>query len=407
MLSRFHPPDVAWTPELRWILFRGFGPRDAGFHEGIDPARAFDLAQCFDLSARICSRTSRALLERATGASLDGLTQAHFATVASSLKMTDLGRRLGKTAGELGTSIVFLKGAAIDFLHLSGNGGRRYCDLDILVPLDRIGDFSAALHQLGWKTSPLPDSEHQEVPLFHPVDGTVEIHRTLLGVRLPGSRRSLDATALDEGGMTRPIPGFPASCVAPVAAILRAHAIVHGLAQHGSAPASYPMFRLLADLADLGSAPADLAEAGGFLREIDGNDLAALGELIEFLRSGGPAYPRPAAGPVRDLLFHILAGALDDRYRSGLKADPAGLSPLSDRTGLVALLLAARKAAVISNAQVDAIYGPPKHPIGYAARRLLRPFDLIARFAVSLGARLRSHGAKAGEGPGPPPPRTR
>ena len=394
---RFRPPDVDWTPELRWVLFRSFGPSAAAFREPVDSARALELAERFDLAARIRSRTAREVLSREAGESLDGFSQACFANVASSLKMGDAARRLGTAAEELGIPIVFLKGAAIDFLRLSGNGARSYSDLDVLVPLERIPDFTAALCDLGWRPSEFPDSEHQEVPLHHLMDGMVEIHRTILGVRLPGNRGSLDAQALVQSGMTQPIPGFPRSCFAPSAEVLRAHAIVHGLLQHGSAPASYPLFRFLSDLADLGYGPGEVAAASRLLREVDEADLSAVAELLAFLSAPGPAEAAPETGPARDLLFHIVSGVTDERYRRSLKSSSGFFLPVSDHGPSASFLLSARKAIVLSNAQVDAIYGPPRSAFGYAARKLLRPFDLVRRYGASLVARFRSTPPRAGD----------
>jgi hypothetical protein len=45
-------------------------------------------------------------------------------------------------------------------------------------------------------------------------------------------------------------------------------------------------------------------------------------------------------------------------------------------------------AVFLSNAQIDAIYGPPRHPLGYLGRRLARPFDLLrrlGRYSASRG----------------------
>jgi len=36
-------------------------------------------------------------------------------------------------------------------------------------------------------------------------------------------------------------------------------------------------------------------------------------------------------------------------------------------------------AVFLTRSQIDAIYGPPRHPLGYLGRRLARPFDLLRR----------------------------
>jgi hypothetical protein len=44
------------------------------------------------------------------------------------------------------------------------------------------------------------------------------------------------------------------------------------------------------------------------------------------------------------------------------------------------------EAVFLTRAQIDAIYGTPRHRLGYLGRRLARPFDLVRRLG-SYGAR--------------------
>ena len=39
---RLNPPEVPFTPELRWVLARAFGPADRPFDEAIDAREACD-----------------------------------------------------------------------------------------------------------------------------------------------------------------------------------------------------------------------------------------------------------------------------------------------------------------------------------------------------------------------------
>ena len=103
---------------------------------------------------------------------------------------------------------------------------------------------------------------------------------------------------------------------------------------------------------------------------------------------------RPASGlaarseePGR-LLRHWLAGHLDEDYRRALKVRremqvPPGTSAPR------AHLEAARRALLLDDDQIDAIYGRPASRAGYLARRLWRPFDLAGRLAASAWAAKR------------------
>jgi hypothetical protein len=83
------------------------------------------------------------------------------------------------------------------------------------------------------------------------------------------------------------------------------------------------------------------------------------------------------------LLRHHLAGALEPAYRRHLSLQELR-HPLGDRGWLVAALRTAGVALLLSRPQIDAIYGPPRHRWGYAARRAARPFDLAWRAARAL-----------------------
>jgi hypothetical protein len=58
----------------------------------------------------------------------------------------------------------------------------------------------------------------------------------------------------------------------------------------------------------------------------------------------------------------------------------------------VRLLRSLVGAVVLSDAQIDAIYGPPRGRLGYLGRRLARPFDLLGRLAGYGWRALRLRG---------------
>lgn len=347
---------------------------------------AVDLALRLDLAARIGARNRPEALKAELGPAAGEITRALHFSAANGLRYEITLRQVAARAAALGVPLVILKGSAIGLLGISAAGARSFSDLDILVPVDRILELRSALVADGWTRSALPGSEHQEAPLTHPAFGMIELHRCVPGVRPPGSRRSFDARELLDAGLTEETPGFGGVVRAPARAILVAHALVHGLVQHGYAPGSYPLFRFLADLQDLGVGRQGLEEAGRFLRDLDPGDLAAIASLLATLESGTTL--ELPAGPPRSLLEHLVAGVLDPAYALGLKTDPRSLRSPSDLPAAVAALRWIYKSTVLTRAQVDAIYGRPARPGGYLARQLLRPFDLAGRAIRSAAARI-------------------
>jgi len=71
---RFDPPQVEVGAELRWLLWRAFGPAGEALTDGgdLDAEAATDLARLFDLAARIASRTPLEVLEAELGSETAG-----------------------------------------------------------------------------------------------------------------------------------------------------------------------------------------------------------------------------------------------------------------------------------------------------------------------------------------------
>lgn len=383
---RFRPPPVEPTPELSWVLHRAFAKPELPVPPPRDPTSAVDIALRFDLAARIGSRTAPNTLKAEIGSLADEITRACHLTAANSLRYEITLRQVAGLAASRGINLVILKGSAISLLGISAPGARSFSDLDILVPVDRILELRTSLVAAGWTLSALDGCEHQEAPLTHPALGMIELHRCVPGVRPPGSRRSFDARALLDARVTQALPAFDGVVHAPDRAILIAHALEHGLVQHGYAPASYPLFRLLGDLLDLTARHDQLLEARQFLRDFDSDDFESVSSLLAVLESG-TGFALPAGSPL-SLLRHFVAGALNPAYALGLKADPRSLRSPSDLPLPLATLRWVFNSVVLTRAQVEAIYGRPKRLGGYAARQLLRPFDLVLRLGRAVGARL-------------------
>ncbi|HEY3571641.1 MAG TPA: nucleotidyltransferase family protein [Thermoanaerobaculia bacterium] len=378
---RFRPPRLALSPEARWMLLRAFGPAGAPFPKAVDPAAALAMARRFEVSARIAVRQGRERLRAEVGEE----TAAEYArdrarAAAVGMRLMGEARRVAEVAAGLGCPLACLKFAALEGTGLLAAGSRGACDVDLLAPGDRAEELWRALAAAGFRGSGMPEAEHQLPALAGPQGGVVEIHRHLPGVRLEGAA-SASFEALDRAGLLLPLPDLPGRCVAPAPEVLAAHGLVHGLGQHGYWPSSYSLLKMVADLLDLGSL-TDRA-AAWVARDVSDEEASAVRRLLERLAAGED--PAGWEGPEEELLRHILAGRLDEEYAGALRLGLFRPQP-SERSRPAQLARAVLGAVLLSDAQIDAVYGRPRTRLGYLGRRLARPFDLLLRLG-SYGVR--------------------
>lgn len=398
---RFHPPAVPLTGELRWMLRRAFGPpADEGEIPAplSDPAAALALARRFELATRIAARCEREMLAAELGEEgAAQLARDRAVVAAMGLQLINTAQQVAAVAAARSVPLCGLK-----FLALEGSGrlvpgSRAACDADLLVPAAAADALWRDLLAAGFRASGLPEYDHQLPTLVAPAGGAVEIHRILPGLRLDG-RRSATYEALAERGLLVPVRGCGENASAPVPEVQAAHTLVHGLGQHGFWPLSYSLFKMVADLADLGgggSACAGLSEEMTRWIEADvpRDEMAAACSLCHRLVAGEDpdGWPRPE----RLLLDHVLAGRLDADYEKALRLGLFRHQP-SDRPAPVRLVRSLVGAVILSDAQIDAIYGPPRGRWGYLGRRLARPFDLLLRLGAYARRALRLRGSEGG-----------
>jgi hypothetical protein len=344
------------------MLLRAFGPAGAPFPGVVDPAAALALARRF---------------EEETAA---GFARERARAAAVGMRLMAEARRVAEVAAGLGIPLACLKFAALEGTGLLAAGSRGACDIDLLAPGDRAEELWRALAAAGYRSSGLPEAEHQLPALAGSQGGVVEIHRHLPGVRLEGGA-SATHEALDRAGLLLPLPDLPGRCAAPAPEVLAAHALVHGLGQHGYWPSSYSLLKMVADLLDLGSL-TDRA-AAWVERDVSAAEVAAARGLLRRLEAGED--PAGWTGPEEELLRHVLAGRLDEEYAGSLRLGLFRPQP-SERSRPAQLARAVLGAVFLSDAQIDAVYGKPRGRLGYLGRRLARPFDLLLRLG-SYGAR--------------------
>ncbi|MFP5285889.1 MAG: nucleotidyltransferase family protein [Thermoanaerobaculia bacterium] len=381
---RFRPPRVAVSPEVRWMLLRAFGPAGSPFPQSVGPPEALALARRFELSARIAARQGREALARELGEeAAAGFARDRVAVTASGLRLLATAREVAGVADRLGLPVAFLKFVALEGAGLDAAVRRAACDVDVLAPAGRVQELQDALVAAGFQASGLPEGEHQLPALQHPSGGVVEVHRLILGVRPEGSLSATFET-LEGHGLLAPLPGLPGRCSIPVPEVQAAHVQVHGLGQHGWWPASYSLLKMVADLLDLTSTGKECVLTARALSWVEGDVPPAEAETVRRLCDRLAAGDDPASGwdgPEEVLLLHILAGRLDPEYEKSLRLGLFHSQP-TDRPPALRLARRIWDALFLTRAQVDAVYGKPRHPLGYLGRQLARPFDLIARLGT-------------------------
>jgi hypothetical protein len=378
---RFQPPRRAPSPEERWMLLRAFGPAGAPFPGACEPAAALALASRFEVAARIAVRQGRERLQAELGEdAAAGFSRERTRAAAVGMRLMAELLRVAGVAAELGIPLAALKLAALEGTGIVAAGSREACDVDLLAPEHRAAELWRSLVAAGYRGSGLPEAEHQLPALAWPGGGVVEIHRHLPGVRLEGGA-SAGFAALARAGLLVPLPHLPGRCMAPAPGVLAAHALVHGLGQHGYWPSSYSLLKMVGDLLDLDA--LDAAAAGWVARDVSPAEVAAVRRLLERLAAGEDA--AGWTGPEEELLRHILAGRLDAEYAGALRLGLFRPQP-SERSRPAQLAGVLLGALFLTDAQIDAVYGPPRTRLGYLGRRLARPFDLLLRLG-SYGAR--------------------
>ena len=397
---RFDPPRVELSDELEWVLRRAFGPAAWRAGSALQPESVLEVAASLDLAARVASRTPRDVLTAEVGAAAAGHLRDSAAEAAAQMLGVDQAcREIVRECAALDAAPVFLKGTALVLSDVSAAGARTMSDVDVLVPAAKARALQSRLLAGGWTEIAGPSAEHQLPVIAHRLGVAAEVHLMVRGVRLGGGRASAGAEALAAGGLTRELGGFeePAFILCPE--LLLAHLLVHGIAQHGLLPSSYPMLRMLADAQDL--LPDRAAwdrELPAAMRWIEGDvgveEAAAVRDLA--LRLAAGESPRTIAGGADRcalMLRHLVAGALDPEYDEALRLR-SRLAPLAAGGGARTLLRSAFRTVWLTRPQVDVLYGRPRSALGYWGWRLWRPFDLVGRTWQYGRAWLRHRGRR-------------
>ncbi len=396
---RFSPPAGEPSAAARWLLAAAFGPRLPALAGHTDAEDLAALAERLDLGARVGSRHDAEDLSAAVGEALARrFLDARRRAVATTLLYEEMALRVAAAAAELHLPILFLKGFALHQAGIAVPGSRSFSDLDLLAPSGRAEELQESLVAGGFAPFDSPPNEHHLPALVDARAGAVEIHFRVWGVSIAG-RRWATLEDLEAAGLAAPAVGIPGRALLPAPDLLAAHAIAHGLGQHGARPGTYPLLKVFADLADLLpdrgarerflAGPARWVEPGVGRAEVE-----ATARLAEVLAEGRvPA--RAAGGSEGDaagLLAHALAGA-DAEYQESLRlAHLAERFRQARRQGALGRYLA-RKLRPTA-AELDARYGPRETRLGRIGRHLRFRLEALLRLGRSATAAGRARAGR-------------
>jgi hypothetical protein len=393
---RFRPPRVDLSAELAWTLERAFGSSGTpSRHPRQNPVAAADLAEQIDLMARVASRVDRSQLFDELGeAAANRFSEAHRRVVANAMATVAACRQVAGIAAVRGAPVVATKGAALRLLEIGTLGARPSCDVDLMTSEDALDRLQRLLIEAGYREEAIPTAEQQLAPLHHPSGLVVELHRMLRGVRVDG-RSSATTDALMERRLLVPVEGGPDNLYVPSRDVLLSHVLVHGIAQHGSSPGSYPLFRMVADVQDF---ELDVHAWQRFLErsrpwigsDVSREEASAVWRLARRLgRRDTPESILSADDEPSLMLRHVIAGELDPEYQRSLRIRHLA-HPLVGSSRTRTLLRKIRTNLWLRRQELDNIYGrPASSPIGYAGLRLWRPIDLGLQALASLRAGWR------------------
>lgn len=344
------------------------------------------------LSARIASRWPSEQLEKILDADAAEACRMDLrSTAVAEIRAEAIVQTIAAAAHSLNMPVVFLKGAAMVVEELIPSGSRGLVDVDVLAPEGREHELQDRLRKDGCvEPKDLPSGEHQLQALGHPLGLAVEVHLCLRGVRSPNGE-SMTLGDLRRNSSISPIRGLPDEAFVPSADLLLAHALVHGLAQHGLNPKSYPMLRFVADMIDL-DLVGSLANGGSqrwrpwIAKDVSLAEIEALGDLCRRLQHGDdPRAVWTGHDGAALMLRHLVLGTLDAEYRDSLRLRSLA-SVLPSRGRAATLVRTVWSATFLTRGQIEAAYGKPSSRWGYWAYRMYRPFDLAKRtlhFAVA------------------------
>jgi hypothetical protein len=318
ILAGLAPPLTSHGADLQWVLARAFGPPTTPVSLPTDPARAVALALRLGLGARLAARTPGLEAELGPAAARRAIF-VRLQTSAMSRELRVAMDRVTELADRRSIPLVWLKFAALQARGLLADGSREARDVDVLVPVPRIGELHAALVEAGLRALP-SEAAHHLPPLRLENGAVVELHTRLWGVEpLHRTRAGASYDDLVACGGIEPLSG---GARVPQSWLLAAHALVHGLVQHRGTPRDYAPLRALCDVIDLQIWELSRESIRQAIeRHLSNDELEGMTGLARALACG-TSYTALDEAPAA-LLSGLVAASLDHRYQRALGLEHA------------------------------------------------------------------------------------
>ena len=393
---RFSPPEVRLDAELRWVLRRAFCGGEVATKPLVDPRTALRYARNLGVAARIGASIPSAQLEAEAGSLVAGaFIEESREAATEQVKLRGLTAITARAVRAAGSEMVVLKGMALDQLGVCRLGSRLMIDLDVLVSSGRAAEVHSQLLAAGLAEADLFTPESIFGVFIHPGGVTVDVHLRVPGVDTAGTGQSSDLTSVAPYTTRAQIDGAELTVLVPTEDVLIAHLVVHGVAQHGWMPVSYPLTRTIADLIDVGFHRIDsqtrLEAIHGYIeRDVSREELHAMRDLCRALAAGDDSILELEGeqSDAQKMLAHVIAGEFDLRYRDGLMLHWF-MSPLTDGPAPLTFVRRAARRLFPKRGELRMIYGPARSLWERLSQRVRRPFDVAAIFLHHYIASVR------------------
>ena len=319
---RFWPPNVPLGTGVQWALLRALAP--PGFENPqLRPAKlGLTSASRLGLLPRIFARQPRELLRSELDDCFVTAYQQVHLLVARGLALERTLQVVNDAARSLSVRYVLLKGAAI-MRHLQTNLGLRgACDIDLLLLEPDAARLHHELITRGYSLLTPTHPRHHLATLTDTQGNAIELHTEVPCFGLSATKRSVSVQDLVAHLQATPVSALSDWALLPTREFLVAHAVVHGIVQHGYSPKNYPLMRMLADVSDLsnGSSNVDFNRIYSWVTpSVSSHELRALLELSDALSHGRIEATWQRRDGVGRLLRHLVLGACDESYANGLK----------------------------------------------------------------------------------------
>jgi hypothetical protein len=277
------------------------------------------------------------------------------------------------------TPLVLLKFAALHAKRRVTVAKRAACDLDLLLsPLD-VPRLADVLIDQGYQKPNLHSPPHQPIVLKSPMGATIELHVHLPYVRTRTAGPFAGFESLRDADLLEPYQPDNSFAYLPKDALLIAHIIAHGLAQHGFEPKTYPLWRMVADLFDLDVAATHFSESPAFSlisTDVSVAEVNGLSHLLTVLGDGGAEALWPEDSGAARLLRHFVLAPVDEHYQARVLL--RRMKQTVEEEGVWKFLRGLGEFGfLLSDDHLDKIYRDDK--TSHAWQRIKRPFDFAWR----------------------------